>query len=147
MNVFFYRNSFFKFSARVVIPVISLNGPVFPTENETNIITPYLSTFQIILLFSLSVNSYFMFSYFFTILLIIKSHFIKNQAKHVYLIQITSLTSIIDFIHQETTEGLFSSPSTIIYKLFHYAQSLPLHFGCYLQLQPTPSGHELLTPL
>ena len=31
------------------------------------------------------------------------------------------------------TKGLSNSPSAIIYKLFHYAQSLLLHFGYYLQ--------------
>ena len=33
--MFFPKNSFFKLSHTVVIPVTSLNGPVFPTENET----------------------------------------------------------------------------------------------------------------
>ena len=33
------------------------------------------------------------------------------------------------------------------YTLILLAQSLPLHSECYLQLQPTPSGHELLISL
>jgi hypothetical protein len=35
-----------------------LNGPVLPTENETNIIAPYLSTLHIIPLPYHAVNSY-----------------------------------------------------------------------------------------
>ena len=53
--------------------------------------------------------------------------------KYIYLIRIMSLTSVICFIYQEITKGLSNSPLAIIYKLFHYMQSLLLHFGYYLQ--------------
>ena len=50
-----------------------------------------------------------------------------------YLTQIMSLTPVTSFSYQEITKGLSNSPSAIIYKLFHDAQSLLLHFGYYLQ--------------
>lgn len=117
-----------------MIPVISLNGPVFPTENETNIITPYLSTSWIIPSPIQSVNSYLIFSYFFTIFSFTIAYFNKNQIKYMYLTRIMSLIPVTSFSCQEITKGLSNSPSAIIYKLFHDAQSLLQNSGHYLPL-------------
>ena len=51
-----------------------------------------------------------------------------------YLVRIMSLTPVTSFSYQEITKGLSNSPSAIIYKLFHDAQSLLQHSGYYLPL-------------